>query len=669
VAQRDPILSVLGPNGLLSRSIPGYEHRPQQIQMARLVRQVLDERRYAVIEAGTGTGKTLGYIVPAILSGRRVVVSTATKTLQEQIITKDLPVLREAVAMEFKATVMKGRSNYLCLARLERARESVQLDFATKHEARAFERIRSWAATTETGDRAELDLPENLGLWRELTSTPDTCPGSRCPSHPVCFVTRMRERGAESDLIIVNHHLFFADLMIRGAGKAVLPGYEAVVFDEAHALEDVATEFFGVGASDWRVSDLAHDARRELDDERSLNVETLAARIEVLSKHLFDEVSRLLPKGTDAAARLTAESARPLKEPAEELIEGLRAFKARIAPIERLEVQALARRADELAGDLGFLVQVREPGFVFWAQSRARSTLLRSAPIDVAEELRVRLYPKVDTAVFTSATLATEGTLDFAKERLGLLPRSDGEALSVEDLVLDSPFDYARQASLYAPRGLPDPSDSAFVPAAAEEILRLCEITGGRAFALFTSLRNMSEAHRLLSPRLPFQVLLQGERPKAALIAEFRARPSVLFAAQSFWEGVDVAGDALSLVIIDKLPFASPADPVVAARVELLKERERDAFAEYQIPQAAIALRQGFGRLIRTRRDRGIVAVLDRRLTTRSYGKSFLESLPPCPRFSQRTEVERWWRGEVAAAPRPPARPLERSVGHRPNLP
>ncbi|MBI5544509.1 MAG: DEAD/DEAH box helicase [Deltaproteobacteria bacterium] len=627
--------------------------------MARLARRALDERRYALVEAGTGTGKTLAYLLPAILSGRRVVVSTATKTLQEQIVHKDLPLLRQVSGLDFEATVMKGRANYLCLSRLDQAEEDPHFSLPSREDIKAFKLVQQWARTTAVGDKAELDLPESLSLWRPLSATSETCSGQRCPRHEECFVTRMRKRAAESDLVIVNHHLFFADLALRtatrpearGRGAEVIPGYEAVIFDEAHALEDVATEYFGVVASDYRVGDLIHDAERVLGEEAdALGVTRRLDRLEIVTREFFDVVGKMLPKAGDPTLRLTRGQTQGLSGPAESVKEVLLAVRAALSQSEVVEVQALARRCKEITDDLEFLVAAGETGFVYWAEQRSRARYLRAAPIDVAGELKQRLYSQTDSLVFTSATLAAQGRLDFVKKRLGLTdPETGQDAYTVDTLVLDSPFDYRSQAALYTPVHLPEASDPAFVEAAAEEILALCAITGGRAFALFTSLRNMNAAHRLLKDRLPYRVLLQGDRPKQALIDDFKERPSVLFAAQSFWEGVDVPGEALSLVIIDKLPFASPADPVVAARIDQLKTKGADAFGEYQVPQAALALRQGFGRLIRTRRDRGIVAVLDRRLTKKAYGTVFLESLPDCPRSEKREVIGDWWIGKLRA--------------------
>ena len=659
MAAKDPILAVLGPHGLLAKASPGYEHRPQQIEMARLVRRALDERRYALVEAGTGTGKTLAYLLPAVLCGRKVVVSTATKTLQEQIVGKDLPLLREVSGLDFEATVMKGRANYLCRSRLDRAEEDPHFTLSSRQDLKAFQAVREWAQATAVGDRAELDLPEGLSLWHRLSATSETCSGQKCPRHEDCFVTRMRRRAAESDLLIVNHHLFFADLALRTAagsagkrGAEVIPRYDAVVFDEAHALEDVATEYFGVGVSDYRIGDLVDDTFRVLGEEQidELGMGRRLERLERLTRELFALVERLLPGQGDPARRLTREQTLALQPAADDVQEALRSIKAILSQDEEVEVQSLARRSQEIAQDLGFLVAAAAPGFVFWAERRARARFLRAAPIDVAGELKVRLFANTDTAVLTSATLAAQGSLEFVKKRLGLTdPQTGQDAYAVDALILDSPFDYRTQAAIYAPTHLPETTDPGFVQACAEEIFELCALTGGRAFALFTSLRNMSAAHALLKDRLPYRVLLQGERPKQVLIDELRARPSVLFAAHSFWEGVDVPGEALSLVVIDKLPFASPGDPVVAARIEELKKQQADAFNGYQLPQAALALRQGFGRLIRTRKDRGIVAILDRRLSTKSYGKAFLDSLPDCPRTGERELIADWWAGRVQA--------------------
>ncbi len=638
---------VLGPTGALRRALPGYEHRPEQLRMAQEVEQAFAGRSYLMAEAGTGTGKTLAYLVPAVLSGRKVVVSTATKTLQEQIFLKDIPLLREQVGLPFAAAYLKGRSNYLCLHRLEAFTQQPQ--FVTRDEAHHYDQLTYWAQTTETGDRAELDLPESFATWGQLSTTSETCLGQRCPLYDSCFVTRMRKRAEEADVVVVNHHLFFADLAIRSrqggrGGDGVLPRYDAVVFDEAHALEDVATEYFGRQVSSWRVEELCADAARALpaDDGRSGLLAAVALKLRGEAEVLFKAAPRALGLSQgEASTRLTSKSFLPLREPTHRVLESLAALASMTVSPDEPELSALCRRAGEIGDELDFIQRADSVDHVYWAQARGRGTFLRASPIDIASELQRRLYASVDTLVFTSATLAAGGQFDFFARRLGL--SQDGAGGPVRELSVESPFDYASQAALYTPPHLPEPNAPGFLEALAEELIQLTYLTDGRCFALFTSLRNMEAVHQLSKNRLPYQILLQGERPKTALLDAFRAEPSVLFASHSFWEGVDVPGDALSLVVIDRLPFASPGDPLVAARIDQLKERGEEPFSAYQLPEAILALRQGFGRLIRTQKDRGIVAVLDRRITQKAYGRAFLSSLPKARRFAERDALKRWY--------------------------
>ena len=669
----DPILKYLGPGGLLAQAFPNYEHRPQQLEMARLVRRALDERRYCLVEAGTGTGKTLAYLVPSLLSGRRVVVSTATKTLQDQILEKDLPLLRKAAGIDFKATVLKGRANYLCRYRMELAERAGQAHLFAGAR-REYEAVARWSRLTETGEWTELDLPEGSAVRRELSCGSESCPGRKCPYSGVCFVTRARREAADSDLVIVNHHLLFADLALKtdlpGNGAQVIPPYQAVVFDEAHAVEDVATDFFGVSLSAFRVHELVEDVERAAAQEPGAcpMAPTLLERIDQFSTRLFNQRGLGIP-GTEGVRRLTeALDADELALQIDPLVGALRALPGAIAQMESVEKDTFVRRISELAAGLEFMAAMDDPCFVYWEERRGRSQVfLRAAPIDVAREFRARLYTTADTIIFTSATLAAEGRLDFTRRRLGLpppgseargpgaegtgAPAGSDEArrfeTPVDELLLDSPFDYQRQAALYTPRHLPEPNAPEFIGRAAEEIASLCSITGGRALLLFTSLKNMTLAHALLREKLPCPVMIQGEAPRGALIARFRSEPSALFASHSFWEGVDIPGEALSLVVIDRLPFASPTDPVVAARVEWLKASGRAPFICYQVPQAALSLRQGFGRLIRTRTDRGIVAILDPRLTTKRYGGAFLKSLPPARRCADIREVREFWEAGI----------------------
>ena len=636
--------------------------------MAEAVERAIARRGYLVAEAGTGTGKTLAYLVPAILSGRRVIVSTATKTLQEQIWGKDIPLLREACGLEFEAAYLKGRSNYYCLERgAEFARAPT---FAVREEAALWPRIEAWAAETTTGDRSEVDLPDQFLTWRDLSATSENCLGRECKSYEDCFVTRARAAAGLADVLLVNHHLFFADLAMRTsrAGVEILPDHDVVVFDEAHALEDVATEYFGLQVSSFRVEELVRDALRAVADRPDLAsmMKESTGELRRSGERLFQEVAdalrgsgggRALPRSPARGHRGAggfARSRRP--EPEEgvraslspEVLEPAGRSLARVdgalAGLRDLLADApspalaqIARRSGELRVELAAVTAMKEPSRIYFGEVRGRGVFLRAAPIDVAQELQERLYRRTDTVVFTSATLAAQGRFDYFRRQVGLAPEFE-----VEEARYPGPFDFTRQAALVAPDGLPEPNDPGFADAAAAAIEALTEVTGGRAFVLCTSNRNMLAFHRA-SRSLPYRILLQGEKPKTRLLEEFRAEPSVLFATASFWEGVDVPGEALSLVIIDRLPFAPPGDPVVAARLRALEEQGRDGFSELSVPAAALALRQGFGRLIRHRTDRGLVAVLDRRLISKSYGRAFLATLPRSPLLRSIEDARRWW--------------------------
>ncbi len=674
---------MLGPGGRLARALPGYEHREDQLAMARAVEHALSARRYLVAEAGTGTGKTLAYLVPAVLCGRRIIVSTATKTLQEQLWGKDIPLLRDACGLAFTAAYLKGRSNYYCLARGEEFARAPT--FAAREDAALWPRIEAWARETETGDRSEIDLPDHYQTWKDLSATSETCVGRECARYEECFVTRARALAAEADVLLVNHHLFFADLGMRTsrAGVEILPEHDAVVFDEAHALEDVATEYFGLQVSSWRVEELARDAQRAVADRPDLGsmMKQSTGELRKAGERFFqgiadglrgrpaagngerrgrrrslprseqgawgsagsaarsDQRSRALPQNNDEAvkAQLTEEVLAPLAREQDRLDAAIAELRDLVADASSPQLAQLARRAGELRVELAAVTAMKEPTRVYFGEVRGRGVFLRAAPIVVAEELQARLYRRTDTVVFTSATLAAQGRFDYFRRQVGLAPEFD-----VDEARFPGPFDFARQAALVSPDGLPEPNAPGFVEAAAEAVRALTEVTGGRAFVLCTSTRNMHALHRA-SRDLPYRILLQGERPKAKLLEAFREEPSVLFATASFWEGVDVPGEALSLVVIDRLPFAPPNDPVIAARLRALEAEGRDGFSELQVPAAALGLRQGFGRLVRTRQDRGLVAILDRRLVTRSYGRAFLASLPRSPLLRSVDAAKRWW--------------------------
>jgi ATP-dependent DNA helicase DinG len=653
----DSLREMLGPGGALSRALPIYEPRPPQLEMALRVENALAHGRALVVEAGTGTGKTLAYLLPAARSGLRIVVSTATKTLQEQLADKDVPLLK-ALGVDSRVAFLKGRQNYLCLLRFEQFQRSPT--FAVREEATLFEGIAAWAEKTQTGDRAELsELPENLAAWRDLSASADQCLGQKCAHYDRCFVFKMRRQAAEADVVVVNHHLFFADLALRSssagdAGAAVLPHYDAVIFDEAHAVEEVATEHFGAQLSSFRVSELARDALRALQTRpQLLRARDLAAALLRDGEDFFAAAVATAPlerqtRGNRSPDRENARwvllpgSLKPAEKERLALAELVRSLGAALSEQDE-ELSLLERRCLALGADLELFAGPHgDEALIHWAEQRAGHLFLHASPIDVAAILMDKLYDRIGPVVYTSATLAVGGALEYFERRIGLRD-NDGPLFPLEDAVLASPFDFERHAALYLPQRMPDPQEAGFPAAVAEELRALLPITGGRAFVLFTSLRNMRAVHELLADELPYQVLLQGDQPKQQLLKRFRETPSVLFASQSFWEGVDVPGEALSLVVIDKLPFASPGEPLVAARIDRLRAAGEDAFYGYQVPQAALALKQGFGRLIRTSTDRGIVAVLDARMTRKGYGRLFVETLPRCRILRTPEEARAFW--------------------------
>ena len=635
----DEVRAILGPGGPLSRTLPGYEDRPEQLRMAEAVARAIERETTLLVEAGTGTGKTLAYLVPAILSGKKVVVSTGTRALQDQIVSKDLPLLAETTGLPVRAAIMKGLSNYVCRRRLDEA-----LGAARAGASRELLAIVDWARQSEIGDRAELgEVEDDHAAWSDVTSSPETRIGPKCEHYDRCFVTQMRARAQDAQIVVVNHHLYFADLAARGPfSRGVLPDHDAVVFDEAHRIEDVATDFFGVRVGSRRLEALVADTRRSLIMARALDphgrgdsaplLDAVAARAA--------EFFQALPAGPESTT-LTRESiAHPVLtgcwHALDDALDALAAHLRRIGAGSEPLGQA-ARRALEIREALAQVLDDRGTVMVRYTQRRARSVTVAAAPIDLSEILREKLFFRTGAVVLTSATLATAGDFRFLRQRLGI-------DFDVQELVLGSPFDWPHQAALYTPSSLPDPRDAGYVEAAAAEIESLVQMTGGGAFVLCTSIRMMRALHAMLAGRLSVPSLLQGEQPKGLLLERFRALgDAVLFATASFWEGIDVPGDALRLVVIDKLPFEVPSDPVVAARITHLEEHGENAFVAYQVPSAAISLKQGFGRLVRTRTDRGIVAILDRRLTARSYGKTLIRSLPACARVATLEEARAFW--------------------------
>jgi ATP-dependent DNA helicase DinG len=654
-ALSDAVSATFADDGPLARAIAAYEPRDGQRTMAAAVAEVIEHGGMLIAEAGTGTGKTLAYLVPAVLSGQRVLVSTGTKNLQEQIFFKDLPALRDALGKPFTATLMKGRSNYLCLHRFETYRDGVEGNTSVPrrgsgHAAgRLIESgdrvllpiIDAWAKKTGTGDRAELrDLPEDLPLWKDIAADAETCLGSECPRYGDCFVTLMRQRAAASDVVIVNHHLLCADAQLRkSAYGEVIPSCATLVVDEAHQLEDVATQYFGIAVSNYRVEDLI----RDVESTVMLTSGTLEAtsRVAERSRTFFSALSMARMEAAESKTRYSSEAFTDYFQDGAMLAGALEGLEATLALSRKQDepdetIATLARRARDLHQELSFLIRAGNDDFVYYVESRGRGLFLRASPIDVSRLAKEALFDRMRTTVLTSATLAVEGSFDYFKSRLGIR-----EANQVR---VSSEFDYARQALLYLPRRVPSPKSPDFSAAAAREVIEILKRSRGRAFVLFTSYAMLRSVQQFVEMSLPFPLLVQGTAPRSTLVEQFRSTPNaVLLATSSFWQGVDVVGDALSCVIIDKLPFASPGDPITAARIESIKERGGDAFADYQVPLAILALQQGLGRLIRHRTDRGVLAILDPRLRTMGYGRRFLDSLPSAPVTHDLAAVERFF--------------------------
>ncbi len=678
--------------GLLANSSLAFEQRPGQYAMAKEVEQAFADRRHLIAEAGTGTGKTLAYLVPALRYAREkkqhVIVSTGTKNLQEQLALKDIPFL-ESILGPLRVCVMKGRANYLCKQKLYALRDTPILSGLDDIEQ--FHAILRWERTTETGDRAEIDaLPENSALWPKLDARSEVCLGQTCPNVETCHITTMRRKAMESDLIIVNHHLFFADLNIKQqAGETVdagiLPEASVVVFDEAHELEDIAGQYFGVALSNARFDELARDTENMLraKNASSSAIESATAQLRERSRMFFGS----LPAGPSHLGRLEfTDRTDFLEARGDAYLATSNALIRLEGELERLrevdEAPGLRKRAADIRHHLKFLLESDDKNTVFWIERRATSNLrnavhaqprttslmqsesfaspgkpglaepqapvyqnfsthLQATPIDVSELLTDTLFQRFGSVVLTSATLTVAGKdgtpgFEHLRKRLGVpFPK---------ELVVPSHFDYNKQALLYLPPSMPDPRHPEFTRQAAEKIRRVLEITRGRAFCLFTSYGQMRELHDRLLCELPYPLLLQGTAPRHVLLEQFRATPNaVLFGTGSFWQGVDVQGEQLSCVIIDRLPFAVPTDPITKARTDAIAAAGGNAFNDLQIPQAVLTLKQGFGRLIRSLTDRGVLMLLDPRIRTTRYGQVFLDSLPAYRRTTEITEVEQFF--------------------------
>lgn len=631
---------IFGKKGLIAKHHKEYEYRAGQIKMAEAVMRAFEENKHLIVEAGTGTGKTLAYLVPAIAAAlgknKRIIISTGTKNLQEQLMEKDIPFLQKIMPKKFTAAYMKGRSNYACLYRIKKAETQPILESLDEFDS--FQKVSGWVRESETGDKAELiDLPENLSYWRDINAKGETCIGQKCVQFENCFITRMRQRADEADIIIVNHHLFFADLNIRGNefGR-VLPDYAAVIFDEAHLIEDIAADYFGFQLSSFQLDELVRDVERLPITDVALNrdLTKLSAKIINLSDAFWarfvqgrgqDGRFPLLPNSFAQTVKSGEIEATPLGEAYFALDTALERLEATLDNLkdDSSEIESVVRRTRQTRFDLDFICSQAEKNYVYWIERRGRGMFLRASPIDVSALLQDKLFDKTETVVMTSATLSSNGKFDFIKNRLGL------DAEKTDTLLAPSAFDYQKQALVYLPKTMPDPRSPEYVGVAANEIVKLLNVSKGHAFVLCTSNQSMNALYELVSMRVDFPCFVQGTMSKAGLLDRFRhTQNAVLFATSSFWQGVDVRGEQLSCVIIDKLPFAVPTDPIVSARTKFIDENGGMSFFEYSVPNAIITLKQGIGRLIRSSTDRGVIAILDPRLRTKGYGRDFLNSLP-----------------------------------------
>jgi len=626
---------VFNVRGILAQKLPNYEVRPSQLTMALAVRDAIENNEHLIIEAGTGIGKSIAYLVPAFFSDKRVVISTYTKNLQEQLYFKDIPFLKKVFGFTKRVVNLKGRENYLCIKRYESTLQSGT--FKSKKDISDFSKISRWTDETKTGDRVELDfLPDDSQLWQMVNSRSHLCQHLKCSNSPQCHLMNLKRDALKADIIIVNHYLYFADLNLTlSAGSGILPTHEVIIFDEAQEIKDVVSNYFGFVVSNYKIDELIGDFKRELFLAKSTDKTILDSLDE--TKKISDEFFTLF-SGNDRSVRIKKGSLNDnILSSSDRLLSSLNSLERSSGDksMESDSFNNLERRCNELSKDLKFILSANSDDFVYWFENRRRGVFLHANPIEVSSIFRETLLEVKKTVILTSATLTTGGSFDFLKRSLGFE--------SCKEHILESHFDYKNQAVIYIPKNLPAPNTRNFVSEAADHIMDILEMTKGRAFVLFTSYNNLEGVYSIISQKLKYNLLKQGEKPKSLLIKEFKdVKNSVLLATYSFWQGVDVQGEALSCVIVDKLPFAVPSEPTVEAKIELIKKDGGNPFMSFQLPSAIILLKQGFGRLIRNKGDSGVLSILDGRIIDKYYGKMFLSSLPPCNITRELSETDRF---------------------------
>jgi ATP-dependent DNA helicase DinG len=642
---------ILGPNGVLANSLDGFEFRAAQLQMALRIEESLQKKLPAIVEAGTGTGKTFGYLVPIILSHKKAVISTGTKNLQEQIYFKDLHLLKKAAGSNLDATMMKGRRNYLCLHRYHQYFS--QRSLMAANQKKTEQRLKDWLKKTEFADRAELEwLADDDPLWDALSSTSDQCLGSDCLHLEDCYLSRLRSKAAKSKIIIVNHHLFFADLKVKKGGFGeIIPRFQVVVFDEAHSIEEIATSYLGESLSTHQLVELVSDLEKEIKNFAKSDKGRVKKHLDAMrtaAEHLRMLFNNQVDKG-----RLHSDMLLKIREgPAKGFSRAIRAIRenANIVKSDNSVLHSLISRGEELKSVFSQIVSEKDINWLNWYEKRKRTLVLHASPLDISGRMNQLLYQKVPSVVLTSATLSTNGTFDYIRARLGLTQ----DAL---EGIYPSHFDFQAQTLMYIPTDLPLPSAPEFGPTVARKIAGILKRTDGRALVLFTSYHNLNIVYEILKETVKYTIHRQGDGPRSVLLDAFmRNIHSVLLATGSFWQGVDVPGETLSCLIIDKLPFDSPGEPLVSARIDAIRDGGGNPFLEYQVPSAIISLKQGLGRLIRKRTDWGLLSVLDRRLITRHYGKLFLNSLPHIPITHELEDIGRFFesmKGETACPANP----------------